>query len=54
MWCEVVPDAVVGFTPNGSGFSPAGHWLCICTHGTWSMEKALETHIQEQGLGMTA
>lgn len=31
-WCELVPDVVVGFTPNGSGFSLAGHWavyLCI-------------------------
>lgn len=25
-WCEVVPDAIVGFTPNGSSFSLAGHW----------------------------
>ncbi|KAJ0167566.1 hypothetical protein CTA2_1851 [Colletotrichum tanaceti] len=25
-WCEVCPDAVVGFTPNGSGFSLALHW----------------------------
>lgn len=25
-WCELVPDAVVGFAPNGSGFSLAGHW----------------------------
>lgn len=25
-WCEVVPDAVIGFTPNGSGYSLAGHW----------------------------
>eukprot|EP00914_Ancora_sagittata_P003402 GHVO01007078.1.p2 GENE.GHVO01007078.1~~GHVO01007078.1.p2 ORF type:complete len:209 (+),score=21.31 GHVO01007078.1:656-1282(+) len=25
-WCEVVPDAIIGFTPNGSGFSLAGHW----------------------------
>jgi hypothetical protein len=25
-WSELVPDAVVGFTPNGSGFSLAGHW----------------------------
>lgn len=25
-WCELVPDAIVGFTPNGSGFSLAGHW----------------------------
>lgn len=37
-WCELVPDVVVGFTPNGSGFSLAGHWavyLCAykLTHG---------------------
>lgn len=25
-WCEIVPDAIIGFTPNGSGFSLAGHW----------------------------
>lgn len=25
-WTEICPDAVVGFTPNGSGFSLALHW----------------------------
>lgn len=25
-WCELCPDVIVGFTPNGSGFSLAGHW----------------------------
>jgi nucleoside-diphosphate-sugar epimerase len=25
-WCEVCPDAIIGFTPNGSGYSLAGHW----------------------------
>jgi hypothetical protein len=25
-WSEVVPDAIIGFTPHGSGFSLAGHW----------------------------
>jgi hypothetical protein len=25
-WSELVPDAIIGFTPNGSGFSLAGHW----------------------------
>lgn len=25
-WTEVCPDAVVGFSPNGSGFSLALHW----------------------------
>ncbi|KAF1846254.1 uncharacterized protein K460DRAFT_386550 [Cucurbitaria berberidis CBS 394.84] len=25
-WSEVIPDAIIGFTPNGSGFSLAGHW----------------------------
>ncbi|KAJ4364141.1 hypothetical protein N0V83_009596 [Neocucurbitaria cava] len=25
-WSEVVPDAIIGFTPSGSGFSLAGHW----------------------------
>ncbi|KAF1965513.1 hypothetical protein BU23DRAFT_584972 [Bimuria novae-zelandiae CBS 107.79] len=25
-WCELCPDVVVGFTPNGSGFSLGGHW----------------------------
>jgi hypothetical protein len=31
-WSEVVPDAIIGFTPHGSGFSLAGHWavyLCL-------------------------
>jgi len=25
-WCELCPDAIVGFTPNGSGYSLAGYW----------------------------
>ncbi|KAI9925912.1 hypothetical protein ASPWEDRAFT_60916 [Aspergillus wentii DTO 134E9] len=25
-WCEVRPDAIIGFTPNGSTFSLAAHW----------------------------
>lgn len=25
-WCEICPDAIIGFTPNGSGYSLAGHW----------------------------
>lgn len=25
-WCEVCPDAVIGFAPNGSGWSLAAHW----------------------------
>ncbi|KUL86271.1 hypothetical protein ZTR_08338 [Talaromyces verruculosus] len=25
-WCEVCPDAIVGFTPNGSQFSLSLHW----------------------------
>jgi hypothetical protein len=25
-WCELCPDAIVGFTPNGSAYSLAGHW----------------------------
>lgn len=25
-WCEVCPDVVVGFAPNGSGWSLAAHW----------------------------
>ncbi|KAK2000912.1 hypothetical protein LX36DRAFT_653965 [Colletotrichum falcatum] len=37
-WSEVCPDAVVGFTPNGSGFSLALHWaqylsLYACNRG---------------------
>lgn len=37
-WSEVCPDAVVGFSPNGSGFSLALHWaqylsLYACNHG---------------------
>lgn len=30
-WCEVVPDAIIGFTPNGSSFSLAGHWAVYLT-----------------------
>lgn len=26
-WCEVRPDAIIGFTPNGSTFSLAAHWF---------------------------
>jgi hypothetical protein len=25
-WCEVCPDIIVGFTPNDSTYSLAGHW----------------------------
>ncbi|KAF2866260.1 hypothetical protein BDV95DRAFT_611724 [Massariosphaeria phaeospora] len=25
-WCELCPDAIIGFTPNGSAYSLAGHW----------------------------
>ncbi|KAF2646054.1 hypothetical protein P280DRAFT_414972 [Massarina eburnea CBS 473.64] len=25
-WTELCPDAIIGFTPNGSGYSLAGHW----------------------------
>ncbi|EIM89701.1 uncharacterized protein STEHIDRAFT_51972 [Stereum hirsutum FP-91666 SS1] len=25
-WCEVCPDAIIGFAPNGSALSLAGHW----------------------------
>ncbi|KAH8705873.1 hypothetical protein BGW36DRAFT_422407 [Talaromyces proteolyticus] len=25
-WCDVRPDAIIGFTPNGSTFSLAAHW----------------------------
>ncbi|KAI1855696.1 hypothetical protein JX266_000561 [Neoarthrinium moseri] len=25
-WCEICPDAIIGFTPNGSQFSLALHW----------------------------
>ncbi|CEL11802.1 hypothetical protein ASPCAL14898 [Aspergillus calidoustus] len=36
-WTEICPDAVVGFTPNGSAFSLALHWaqylsLYACNH----------------------
>jgi hypothetical protein len=33
-WCELVPDAIIGFTPNGSGFSLPGHWaVYLCAYG---------------------
>ncbi|ORY57731.1 uncharacterized protein BCR38DRAFT_501247 [Pseudomassariella vexata] len=40
-WCEVCPDAIVGFTPNGSQFSLALHWaqylsLYAYNHGVGS------------------
>lgn len=25
-WCDIRPDAVIGFTPNGSAFSLTAHW----------------------------
>jgi hypothetical protein len=25
-WCELCPDIIVGFTPNGSTYSLTGHW----------------------------
>jgi len=25
-WCEVRPDAIIGFTPNGSAFNLTAHW----------------------------
>ncbi|KAK4698536.1 hypothetical protein P7C70_g7738, partial [Phenoliferia sp. Uapishka_3] len=25
-WCEVIPDAIIGFAPKGSTFSIAAHW----------------------------
>ncbi|KAF2677397.1 hypothetical protein K458DRAFT_378261 [Lentithecium fluviatile CBS 122367] len=32
-WCELCPDAIIGFTPNGSGYSLAGHWaVYLCTY----------------------
>ncbi|PSN63645.1 hypothetical protein BS50DRAFT_499514 [Corynespora cassiicola Philippines] len=34
-WCELCPDVIVGFTPNGSGFSLAGHWATFLY--TWKL-----------------
>lgn len=34
-WCELSPDAIVGFAPNGSGFSLAGHWAAYLS--TWRL-----------------
>jgi hypothetical protein len=37
-WCELCPDIIVGFTPNGSLYPLAGHWAsylaaCKLVHG---------------------
>ncbi|KAF2464835.1 uncharacterized protein BDR25DRAFT_271051 [Lindgomyces ingoldianus] len=34
-WCELCPDAITGFTPNGSGYSLAGHWAVYLF--TWKL-----------------
>ncbi|KXH62581.1 hypothetical protein CNYM01_02784 [Colletotrichum nymphaeae SA-01] len=44
-WSEVCPDAVVGFSPNGSGFSLALHWaqylsLYAYNHGVGKNSKS--------------
>jgi len=34
-WTELCPDAIIGFTPNGSGFSLAAHWAVYLY--TWKL-----------------
>ncbi|KAF6822743.1 sirq protein [Colletotrichum plurivorum] len=44
-WSEVCPDAVVGFTPNGSGWSLALHWaqyLSLYTYNHKDEEQPVE------------
>ncbi|KAL3440571.1 hypothetical protein BJX65DRAFT_290232 [Aspergillus insuetus] len=44
-WTEICPDAVVGFTPNGSGFSLALHWaqyLSLYAYNHRGSEKEVE------------
>ncbi|KAI0190141.1 hypothetical protein EV127DRAFT_430529 [Xylaria flabelliformis] len=42
-WCEVCPDAIIGFTPNGSQFSLALHWA-----------QYLSLYAHNHGVGPTA
>ncbi|KAF3016526.1 hypothetical protein E8E14_011657 [Neopestalotiopsis sp. 37M] len=42
-WCEVCPDAIIGFTPNGSQFSLALHWA-----------QYLSLYARNHGLGPSA
>ncbi|KAJ5777004.1 hypothetical protein N7520_000250 [Penicillium odoratum] len=50
-WCEVCPDAIIGFTPNGSQFSLALHWaqylsLWAYNHGIGPETSGISTTVQ--------
>ncbi|PYH70628.1 SDR family oxidoreductase [Aspergillus vadensis CBS 113365] len=62
-WCEVCPDAIVGFTPNGSQFSLALHWaqylsLYAYNHGigphTMGQEETVKASVKVPFPGSTA
>ncbi|KAL5359231.1 hypothetical protein BJX96DRAFT_148024 [Aspergillus floccosus] len=51
-WCEVCPDAIIGFTPNGSQFSLALHWaqylsLYAYNHGVGRDERGTKAKAVE-------
>ncbi|KAK4124687.1 hypothetical protein N657DRAFT_633714 [Parathielavia appendiculata] len=50
-WCEVCPDAIIGFTPNGSQFSLALHWaqylsLYAVNHGVGPNQASKATTVE--------
>ncbi|GKZ27356.1 hypothetical protein AbraIFM66951_005098 [Aspergillus brasiliensis] len=46
-WCEVCPDAIVGFTPNGSQFSLALHWAQYLS--LYAYNHGIGPHTQRKG-----
>ncbi|PWY81646.1 hypothetical protein BO94DRAFT_495981 [Aspergillus sclerotioniger CBS 115572] len=46
-WCEVCPDAIVGFTPNGSQFSLALHWAQYLS--LYAYNNGIGPHTQAKG-----
>ncbi|KAJ5771397.1 uncharacterized protein N7511_003448 [Penicillium nucicola] len=62
-WCEVCPDAIIGFTPNGSQYSLSLHWaqylsLWAYNHGigphTNGTKKAVEVPFPGSSAGSTS
>lgn len=48
-WSEVCPDAVVGFTPNGSAFSLALHWGQYLSLYAWNHRDQKTTNVPFPG-----
>ncbi|KAI1299495.1 hypothetical protein F5Y03DRAFT_250932 [Xylaria venustula] len=46
-WCEVCPDTIVGFTPNGSQFSLALHWAQYLS--LYAYNHSVESTTQQSG-----